>query len=63
MRPRAPVVAKGGASRLAGAEVPKYEDNESTFDELVAKNGRFAVLARAQFMATAALSTDIPTPP
>ena len=34
-----------------------------TFDELVAKNGRFAVLARAQFMATAALTTDGPTPP
>ena len=27
-----------------------------TFDELVARNGRFAVLARAQFMATSTLT-------
>jgi hypothetical protein len=30
-------MAKGGVSRLAGKEVPKYEDNESTFSELVAR--------------------------
>ena len=30
-------MAKGGASRLAGAEVPKYEDNESSFAELIAR--------------------------
>lgn len=29
--------AKGVASRLAGMEPPKYEDNESTFPELVAR--------------------------
>ena len=29
--------AKGAASRLAGIEPPKYEDNESTFLELVAR--------------------------
>lgn len=29
--------AKGAASRLAGLEPPKYEDNESTFPELVAR--------------------------
>jgi len=29
--------AKGAASRLAGMEPPKYEDNESTFQELVAR--------------------------
>lgn len=29
--------AKGAASRLAGTEPPKYEDNESTFPELVAR--------------------------
>ena len=29
--------AKGAASRLAGKEPPKYEDNESTFPELVAR--------------------------
>lgn len=30
-------MAKGGASRLAAAEVAKYEDNETTFTELVAR--------------------------
>ena len=30
-------VAKGCASRLAGLELPKYEDNESTFAELQAR--------------------------
>jgi hypothetical protein len=30
-------MAKGGASRLAGKEIPKYEDNESTFPELMAR--------------------------
>jgi hypothetical protein len=29
--------AKGVVSRLAGLEAPKYEDNESTFPELVAR--------------------------
>jgi uncharacterized protein len=29
--------AKGVASRLAGLEPPKYEDNESTFAELIAR--------------------------
>ena len=29
--------AKGGASRLAQVEAPKYEDNEATFPELVAR--------------------------
>lgn len=30
-------MAKGGASRLAGKEIPKYEDTESNFAELVAR--------------------------
>ncbi len=30
-------MAKGCAARLAGVEVPKYEDNESTFAELIAR--------------------------
>lgn len=30
-------MAKGCAARLAGAEVPKYEDNEATFAELYAR--------------------------
>jgi hypothetical protein len=29
--------AKGGASRLAGVEPPKYEDNEASFPELLAR--------------------------
>ncbi|MBK9520535.1 MAG: DUF1993 domain-containing protein [Rhodocyclaceae bacterium] len=29
--------AKGGAARLAGVDVPKYEDNETTFAELDAR--------------------------
>ena len=29
--------AKGGAARLAGIEVPKYEDSESTFEQLQAR--------------------------
>ena len=29
--------AKGGAARLAGAEPPKYEDNETSFPELIAR--------------------------
>lgn len=30
-------VAKGAVSRLAGSEPPKYEDNESTFTELLVR--------------------------
>ncbi|MBL6987732.1 MAG: DUF1993 domain-containing protein [Methylobacter sp.] len=30
-------VAKGAVSRLAGLEPPKFEDNESTFEELLAR--------------------------
>jgi len=30
-------VAKGAVSRLAGTEPPKYEDNEATFPELLAR--------------------------
>mgnify|MGYP001379916509 FL=1 len=29
--------AKGGAARLAGSEPPKYEDNETSFPELIAR--------------------------
>jgi hypothetical protein len=29
--------AKGGAARLAGSEPPKYEDNETSFAELIAR--------------------------
>jgi len=30
-------MVKGGGARLAGVEVPKFEDNEKTFDELIAR--------------------------
>ena len=30
-------MSKGAAARLAGAEIPKYEDNETTFAELQAR--------------------------
>ena len=29
--------AKGSCARLAGVEVPRFEDNEKTFDELIAR--------------------------
>ena len=37
-------VAKGAASRLAGLEPPKYEDNETTFPELLARIDRTIAL-------------------
>ncbi len=30
-------MVKGGGARLAGVEVPKYEDNETTFEQLIAR--------------------------
>ena len=33
-------IAKAGAARLAGHEVPAFEDNETTFEELQARIGR-----------------------
>ncbi|MGC4060917.1 MAG: DUF1993 domain-containing protein [Aquabacterium sp.] len=30
-------MTKGGAARLAGIDIPKYEDNETTFSELQAR--------------------------
>jgi len=30
-------MAKGGVARLAGVDVPKYEDNETTFADLIAR--------------------------
>ena len=37
-------MAKGAASRLAGQEVPSYEDNEATFPELIARLDKTIVL-------------------
>ena len=39
-------VAKGAISRLAGLEPPAYEDNESTFPELLARIDRKLVRLR-----------------
>ncbi len=33
-------MSKGCGARLAGIEIPKYEDNEKTFDELKARLGK-----------------------
>lgn len=38
--------AKGCASRLAGLEPPRYEDRESTFEELLARIDKTAVLLK-----------------
>jgi len=38
--------AKGGASRLAGLEPPKYEDTESSFPELKARIGKTVAFLR-----------------
>ena len=37
-------VAKGAVSRLAGQEPPKFEDNESTFPELLARIDKTLIL-------------------
>jgi uncharacterized protein len=46
-------MARGGAARLAGGEPPKFEDNEKTFAELVARVDRTLAyvksLSKAQF--------------
>jgi hypothetical protein len=33
-------IARGGIARVAGLEPPKYEDNETTFDQLIARVDR-----------------------
>ena len=33
-------MARGGAARLAGEEPPKFDDNETTFDQLIARVDR-----------------------
>ena len=46
-------MARGGAARLAGSEPPKFEDNEQTFAELIARVDRTIAfmksLPKAQF--------------
>ena len=39
-------MAKGGACRLAGREIPKFEDTETTFDELSARLDKTIALLR-----------------
>ena len=39
-------IVKGGAARLAGAEVPRWEDNEATFAELQARIAKAIVFAQ-----------------
>ena len=56
--------AKGCAARLAGAEVPKYEDNEASIEDLkarIAKTIAFAQsLPEAQFAGSDTRSITIP---
>ena len=40
-------MAKGGASRLAGREIPKYEDNEASFEELIARLDKTVTLLQS----------------
>jgi hypothetical protein len=56
--------AKGGAARLAGREVPKYEDTEKSFDELkarIAKTLAFVGSVRPEHVAGSA-ARDITLP-
>jgi hypothetical protein len=56
--------AKGAAARLAGVEVPKYEDNEASIDELkarIAKTIAFVQsLPEAQFAGSDTRTVTIP---
>lgn len=59
-------MSKGGAARLAGVEVPKWDDNETTLDDLQARiNKALAYLAAftpAQFEAAASRAIEVKTP-
>ena len=56
--------AKGGAARLAGLDVPKYEDNEVTLDDLKARVARtiafVQAIPEAQFEGSEARTVTIP---
>ena len=58
--------AKGGAARLAGAEVPRWEDNEVGFDEVRARIAKalafLASLPAAQFEGGEARAIELKTP-
>ena len=59
-------MVKGAASRLAGAEVPKWDDNESTYDELQARIKKaldyLATFKPAQFDSAATRAIELKTP-
>ena len=59
-------MSKGGAARLAGVEVPKWDDTETTLDELQARiNKALTYLAEftpAQFDAAASRAVEVKTP-
>ena len=59
-------MSKGGAARLAGVEVPKWDDTETTLDELQARiNKALAYLATftpAQFEGAASRTIEVKTP-
>ena len=59
-------MSKGGAARLAGIEVPKWDDTETTLDELQARiNKAQAYLASftpAQFEGAAGRAIEVKTP-
>jgi hypothetical protein len=58
--------AKGAAARLAGVELPKWEDSETTFEQLQARINKalafLAALTPAQFEGAAARAIEIKTP-
>lgn len=59
-------MSKGGAARLAGVEAPKWDDTETTLDELQARiNKALAYLATftpAQFEGAASRAIEVKTP-
>ena len=58
--------AKGGAARLAGVDLPKWEDTETTVDELQARIRKaldfFRSLSPAQFEGAETRAIEIKTP-
>ena len=59
-------MCKGGASRLAGVEVPKWDDSETTLDEIQARInkalGYLASFSAAQFDGAESRAIEINTP-
>ena len=59
-------MCKGGAARLAGVEVPKWDDTETTLDEIQARINKaldyLATFSAAQFDAADSRAIEINTP-